>query len=138
MGIQVRHETKFPTAAFMAARQKKKLIASGKLEPAEPGVDGMDIDGDKEKEDEDDEDAMVADDVIGVAREIAATISIAQDRRKGPRTDRPQGKTEKKVRFKAVGKGEKWRDDVRPSLRSIISQNATSIYLTSSAARSSS
>lgn len=134
MGIQVRHETKFPSVAFMAARQRKKLIASGKLEPAEPVVDGMDIDGGKEKEDEDDGDAMVADDVIGVAREIAATISIAQDRRKGPRPDRPQGKIEKKVRFRAVGKGEKWRDDVRPSL-SVISQNAASIYLTTPAAR---
>lgn len=134
MGIQVRHETKFPSVAFMAARQKKKLMASGKLQPAEPEIDGMNIDGGKGKEDEDDEDATVADDVIGVARETAATISIAQDRRKGPRPDRPQGKVEKKVRFKAIGKGEKWRDDVRPSL-SVISRNAASIYLTSSTAR---
>lgn len=126
MGIQVRHETRFPSVAFMAARQKKKLIASGKLELGESGVDNMDIDDVKDKEDEDGDDAIPADDVIGVAREIAATISLAQDRRKGPRPDRPEGKMEKKVRYRAVGKGEKWRDDVRPNL-SVISQNATSI-----------
>lgn len=126
MGIQVRHETRFPSVAFMAARQKKKLIASGKLELGESGVDSMDIDDVKDKEGEDGEDAIPADDVIGIAREIAATISLAQDRRKGPRPDRPEGKMEKKVRYRAVGKGEKWRDDVRPNL-SVISQNAISI-----------
>lgn len=124
MGIQVRHETRFPSAAFMAARQKKKLIASGKLDLGESGGDSMDIDDGKE--DEDGENAIPADDVIGIAREIAATISLAQDRRKGPRPDRPEGKMEKKVRYRAVGKGEKWRDDVRPNL-SVISQNATRI-----------
>lgn len=125
MGIQVRHETRFPSAAYMAAREKKKLIASGKLELEESSVDEMDIDS-KEKEDdrEDGEDTVLADDVIGTAREIAATISIAQDRRKGPRPDRPEGKTEKKIRFRAIGKGEKWRDDVRLS---VISEYATTI-----------
>lgn len=113
MGVQVRHETKFHSAAYMAARQKKKLVASGKvdaLELGELGVDKMDIDDDKE--DDDSDDSMPADDVIGITREIAATLSIAQDRRKGPRPDRPEGKSEKKVRYRAVGRGEKWRDDV--------------------------
>lgn len=119
MGIQVRHETRFPSAAYMAAREKKKLIASGKLELEESSVDKMDID-----DREDGEDTVLADDVIGTAREIAATISIAQDRRKGPRPDRPEGKTEKKIRFRAIGKGEKWRDDVRLS---VISEYATTI-----------
>lgn len=130
MGIQVRHETKFPSVAYLAARQRKKLIASGKLpalELGELGVDKMDIDNGKEKVDESGEDTVPADDVIGMAREIAATISIAQERRKGPRPDRPEGKMEKKVRFRAIGKGEKWRDDVRSS---VISQYATT-YLTS-------
>lgn len=116
MGIQIRHETKFHSAAYMAAKQKKKSIASGKpdaLELGELGVDKMDIDGGEEKEDDDGEDTMPADDVIGIAREVAATLSIAQDRRKGPRPDKPEGKTEKKIRFRAVGKKEKWRDDVR-------------------------
>lgn len=124
MGIQVRHETRFPSAAFMAAREKKKLIASGKLELEESGVEKMDIDSGKEKEDEDSEDTVLADDIIGTAREVAATISIAQDRRKGPRSDRPEGKMEKKIRFRAIGKGKKWRDDVRLSA---ISEYATTI-----------
>lgn len=124
MGIQIRHETRFPSVAFMAAREKKKLVASGKLELEEPSVDKMDIDGGKQKEDEDSEDTVPADDVIGAAREVAATISIAQDRRKGPRPDRPEGKTEKKIRFRAIGKGEKWRDDVRLN---IISEYVTTI-----------
>lgn len=124
MGIQIRHETRFPSVAFMAAREKKKLVASGKLELEEPSVDKMDIDGGKQKEDEDSEDTVPADDVIGAAREVAATISIAQDRRKGPRPDRPEGKTEKKIRFRAIGKGEKWRDDVRLN---VISEYVTTI-----------
>lgn len=129
MGMQIRHETKFRTAAYEVAR-RKKLAAVGKPvdipELEELSVDKMDIDDDKDKEeDEDGDDTMLADDVIGIAREVVATLSIAQDRRKGPRPDRPEGKTEKKVRFRAIGKAEKWRDDVCSS--AIILRAASSV-----------
>ncbi|CUS15070.1 unnamed protein product [Tuber aestivum] len=63
--------------------------------------DSMDVDGEEE-----------VGDVIGITREVAAALSLAQDRRKGPKEGKPEGKTEKKVRFRAVGKDDKWRDDI--------------------------
>ncbi|KAH8153672.1 uncharacterized protein LAJ45_02485 [Morchella importuna] len=119
MGMQVRHETRFRSAAYEAARKKMKTTATVSrridiLEVGQLGVDKMDIDDekDKDKDDDDDEDdTMLADDVIGIAREVAATLSIAQDRRKGPRPGK-EGKTEKKVRYRAIGKEEKYRDDI--------------------------
>ncbi|KAH0613834.1 uncharacterized protein H6S33_005720 [Morchella sextelata] len=85
------------------------------LEAGQLGVDKMDIDDEKDKDkdddDDDEDDTMLADDVIGIAREVAATLSIAQDRRKGPRPGK-EGKTEKKVRYRAIGKEEKYRDDI--------------------------
>ncbi|PWW77182.1 hypothetical protein C7212DRAFT_357029 [Tuber magnatum] len=63
--------------------------------------DSMDVDGEEE-----------VGDVVGITREVAAALSLAQDRRKGPKEGKPEGKTEKKVRFRAVGKGDKWRDDI--------------------------
>lgn len=118
MGMQVRHETRFRSAAYEAARNKMKTTATVSrridiLEVGRLGVDKMDIDDekDKDKDDDDEDDTMLADDVIGIAREVAATLSIAQDRRKGPRPGK-EGKTEKKVRYRAIGKEEKYRDDV--------------------------
>ena len=63
--------------------------------------DSMDVDGEEE-----------VGDIVGITREVAAALSLAQDRRKGPREGKPEGKTEKKVRFRAIGKDGKWRDDV--------------------------
>ncbi|KAG0643748.1 hypothetical protein HOY80DRAFT_944538 [Tuber brumale] len=63
--------------------------------------DSMDVDGEEE-----------VGDVVGITREVAAALSLAQDRRKGPREGRPEGKTERKIRFRAVGKDDKWRDDI--------------------------
>ncbi|KAI5851375.1 hypothetical protein DFP73DRAFT_610487 [Morchella snyderi] len=121
MGMQVRHETRFRSAAYEAARKKMKTTATATaprridiLEVGQLGVDKMDIDDEKDKEkddDDDDDDTVLADDVIGIAREVAATLSIAQDRRKGPRPGK-EGKTEKKVRYRAIGKEEKYRDDI--------------------------
>lgn len=85
MGVQVRHEHQF----------------TRKRAP-----DRMDIDGEEEYE--------VMPDIVGVTREIAATLSLAQDRRKGPR-DGKEGKTEKKIRYRAIGKEDKYRDDVPSS-----------------------
>ncbi|KAI5850603.1 hypothetical protein BZA05DRAFT_374232 [Tricharina praecox] len=92
LGMQIRHEHAFralndPAAAIK--KRRKKLMAAAL---AAKGILVVGDDG-------------AAHDVVGVTREIAALLSIAQMRAK-------EGATEKKVRFRAIGKveGSYWDD----------------------------
>jgi hypothetical protein len=51
-------------------------------------------------------------DVVGVTREIAATLSLAQDRRNGTKDAIKPAKVEKKVRYRAIGKPHPHLDDI--------------------------
>lgn len=96
-----------------AERRAKRAVSSSSAKKPEKEKEETPLDGEMKEEVEDlgDEGILVvgddgaAHDVVGVTREIAALLSIAQMRAK-------EGATEKKVRFRAIGKveGSYWDD----------------------------
>ncbi|KAL7274617.1 hypothetical protein RUND412_002480 [Rhizina undulata] len=129
LGLQVRHEHSFrpspppstPAELHSIAPKKKKRRPSagagcGSLEKKVlETADKMEVDSREELilEEEDTHEGDVQD-VVGVIREVACAVSLAQDRRKGPKwgADAKEGKVERKVRFRAVGKSDQYFDDI--------------------------